>query len=76
MNRNVAIVTIILILVVAVGYLVWLRSKFQPPVTFQPSPSAEVSTEPSPSLLPSLSASASASSKSSPKAATSGAVVR
>lgn len=38
MNRNVSIVVVILVLVVIVGYLVWLRSKYQPPVSPQPSP--------------------------------------
>lgn len=32
MNRNVSIVVIILVLVVIAGYLVWIRSKYQPPV--------------------------------------------
>lgn len=44
MNRNVAIVTIILVLVVIAGYLVWLRNRYQPPVSPQPSP--EVTTTP------------------------------
>ncbi len=35
MNRNVTIVVIILVLVVISGYLVWLRSKYQPIVTPQ-----------------------------------------
>lgn len=55
MNRNVAIVTVILVLVVIAGYLVWLRSRYQPPVSPQageevqvvPSPSPEVSATPS-----------------------------
>lgn len=33
MNRNVTIVIIILVLVVIAGYLVWIRSKYQPPVS-------------------------------------------
>lgn len=32
-NRNVSIVVIILVLVVIAGYLVWIRSKYQPPVS-------------------------------------------
>lgn len=51
MNRNVSIVVVLLVLVVIAGYLVWLRSKYQPPVTPQlqeevevvPSPQAEAS---------------------------------
>lgn len=35
MNRNVSIVVVILVLVVIAGYLVWLRSKYQPPVSPQ-----------------------------------------
>lgn len=30
MNRNVSIVVVILVLVVIAGYLVWLRSRYQP----------------------------------------------
>ena len=33
MNRNVTIVVIILVLVVIAGYLIWIRSKYQPPVS-------------------------------------------
>lgn len=32
-NRNIAIVIVILVLVVIAGYLVWIRSKYQPPAT-------------------------------------------
>lgn len=32
LNRNVTIVIVILALVVIAGYLVWLRSKIQPPI--------------------------------------------
>lgn len=41
MNRNVTIVVVILVLVVIAGYLVWLRSKYQQPV----SPRLEVEQE-------------------------------
>ena len=41
MNRNVSIVVIILVLVVIAGYLVWLRNKYQPPV----SPKSDVSQD-------------------------------
>lgn len=54
MNRNVSIVVVILVLVVIAGYLVWLRSKYQPTVSpavteveVTPSPSPEVSASPS-----------------------------
>ena len=40
-NRNVSIVIIILVLVVIAGYLVWLRNKYQPPV----SPKSDVSLD-------------------------------
>lgn len=33
MNRNVSIVVAILVLVVIAGYLVWLRSRVQSPIT-------------------------------------------
>lgn len=56
MNRNVAIVTIILVLVVIAGYLVWLRSRYQPPV----SPKLEQEVQVTPSVEPQVSASPSA----------------
>ncbi|MBI3109540.1 hypothetical protein HYZ06_00685 [Candidatus Daviesbacteria bacterium] len=56
LNRNVAIVTAILVLVVIAGYLVWLRSRYQPPVS--PQAGGEVQVTPSPE--PSVSASPSA----------------
>lgn len=48
MNRNVSIVVVILVLVVIAGYLVWLRSKYQPQVTPQ-IPTGQVIAEPTPS---------------------------
>ena len=33
MSKNVSIVVVILVLVVIAGYLVWLRSKYQPSVS-------------------------------------------
>ncbi len=33
MNRNITIVVVILVLVVIAGYLIWIRSKYQPPVS-------------------------------------------
>jgi hypothetical protein len=50
MNRNVTIVIIILVLVVIAGYLVWIRSKYQPPIS--PVVSEQVQTV-EPSLSPS-----------------------
>lgn len=55
MNRNVSIVVVILVLVVIVGYLIWIRSKVQSPVLPEPTPevtavptsSPEVSATPS-----------------------------
>lgn len=55
MNRNVSIVVVILVMVVIAGYLVWLRSKYQPQV----SPGiTEVEVTPSPSVVESASPSA------------------
>lgn len=48
MNRNVTIVVIILVLVVIAGYLIWLRSKFQPPVTPQIQEQVQVTPTPQP----------------------------
>lgn len=57
MNRNITIVIVILALVVIAGYLVWLRSKFQQPVTPQVEQVAvtvtpEPTTQASPSATP------------------------
>lgn len=46
MNRNVTIVIVILILVVIAGYLVWLRSRYQPPISPQPVSSPEITATP------------------------------
>lgn len=51
MNRNVTIVIIILVLVVIAGYFVWLRSKYQTPVTPQVSETVSVSPTPSPEVM-------------------------
>ena len=48
LNRNVAIVTVILVLVVIAGYLVWLRSRVQPPV----SPKVEQEVQVTPTTTP------------------------
>lgn len=53
MNRNVSIVIAILVLVVIAGYLVWLRSRVQSPITpatnieqvQSPIPTASVSAQ-------------------------------
>ncbi len=55
MNRNVTIVVIILVLVVIAGYLVWLRSKYQPTVTPQIE-TETVGATPSPMITASPSA--------------------
>ncbi len=54
MNRNVSIIVVILVLVVIAGYLVWIRSKYQPPVSPQTSPITTVipTTSPEPSATP------------------------
>lgn len=56
MNRNVTIVVILLVLVVIVGYLVWLRSRIQPPVV----PSVEEQVQVTPTVEPTMTASPSA----------------
>jgi cytoskeletal protein RodZ len=55
MNRNVAIVTLILVVVVIAGYLVWLRSKYQQPVTTGSEQVTQVSPSPSETASPSAS---------------------
>lgn len=79
MNRNVSIVVIILVLVVIAGYLVWIRSKVQPPV----SPKTEEQVQATPTLLPTAVASVSATPAGKeatgsvkPKSATPGAAKR
>ena len=56
MNRNITIVMVILVLVVIAGYLVWLRSKFQSPVTPAVEEQVQVSITPEPELSASPSA--------------------
>lgn len=51
MNRNVSIVVVILVLVVIAGYLVWLRSRVQSPVS--PATNIEQVQSPTPSASPS-----------------------
>jgi len=46
MNRNVTIVVILLVLVVIAGYLIWIRSRFETPVS--PQSTTEVTVVPSP----------------------------
>ena len=60
MNRNVAIVTAILVLVVIAGYLVWLRSRYQAPVSPQP---VQEEVQATPTSTPLTTASPSASPK-------------
>lgn len=55
MNRNVAIVILILMVVVIAGYLVWIRSRIQQPVV--PNVEQAVQVSPSPSIESSPSAS-------------------
>lgn len=61
LNRNVTIVIVILVLVVIAGYLVWLRSKYQAPVTPKVEEQVQVTSTP----LPQVSASPSARSDES-----------
>ncbi len=56
MNRNISIVVTLLVLVVIVGYLIWLRSKVQPIAT----PKIEEQVQVTPTALPTTVASASA----------------
>ncbi len=62
MNRNVSIVVVILVLVVIAGYLVWLRSRLQGPLT--PATSVEQVQSP----IPTASASAKIASPSGKEA--------
>ena len=55
MNRNVTIVIIILVLVVIAGYMIWIRSKYQPPVIPIVEDQVQV-VEPSPTITASPSA--------------------
>lgn len=50
MNRNVTIVVIILVLVAIAGYLVWLRSRYQAPIS--PQTEIEETITPAPSITP------------------------
>lgn len=59
MNRNVTIVAVILVLVVLAGYLVWLRNRFQQPVSPQLGETQE-EVVPTPISTPQVSASPSA----------------
>lgn len=64
MNRNVTIVVIILVLVVIAGYLVWLRSRYQPPV----SPKVETQPEVTATAVPTASVSAQPATSSAKEA--------
>lgn len=59
MNRNVSIVVVILVLVVIAGYLVWLRSRYQAPVSPQPTPEVSVAPTSTPEATATPSATAS-----------------
>lgn len=77
MNRNITIVVIILVLVVIAGYLIWLRSKVQAPVS--PRVEEEVQVTPTPSPIVSATPSASpkeATGSVKQKTSTSGAATR
>lgn len=69
---------VILVLVVIAGYLVWLRSRYQPPVSALPEPTAstEVLASPSPLVSASPSSTPSGTPKATSKTATSGATTR
>lgn len=56
-NRNVAIVVVILVLVVIAGYLIWLRNRYQAPVIPQPTPEITATPSASPEQTASSSAS-------------------
>lgn len=56
MNRNISIIVTLLVLVVIVGYLIWLRSRIVPPVPVQPEDQVQIV----PTAIPTIIASASA----------------
>lgn len=79
MNRNVTIVVIILVLVVIAGYLIWIRSKFQPPVVPTSQEQVQDSVTPAPFATASPSAtpvSKEATGSTKTKSATSPAVAK
>lgn len=59
MNRNVAIVIVILVVVVIAGYLVWIRSRYQQPLVPNTEKASQVSPSPVESASPTSSPSAS-----------------
>lgn len=61
MNRNVAIVVVLLVLVVIAGYLVWIRSRYESPVS--PKVEEEIQVTPTVSPVPSASVSATPKAK-------------
>ncbi len=61
MNRNVSIVIILLIFVVIAGYLIWIRSRYQPPVS--PKPEEQIVSSPTLSPTPTASVSATPAAK-------------
>lgn len=59
MSRNISIVMVLLVLVVIAGYLIWLRSRVQAPISPQPTPLVTVA----PTIAPEVTASPSATPK-------------
>ncbi len=78
MNRNVSIIVVILVLVVIAGYLVWIRSRYQSPVSTIQEEQVIVTASPVPtassSATPGAKKEATGSTKT--KSATSPAMVR
>lgn len=71
MHRNITIVVILLVLVVIVGYLVWIRSKVVPVgPKVEEQIQATVAPTPTSTPIPSASASATPSAKQASPAAT------
>ncbi len=66
MNRNVSVVVVLLVLVVIVGYLIWIRSKIAPQVV---SPNA-VEVQVTPTIAPTPIATATVSATPRAKEAT------
>jgi len=58
MNRNISIVVVLLVLVVIAGYLIWLRSKFQPVTTPRVTEQVQVTPTATPVVVPTASPSA------------------
>lgn len=79
MNRNVSIVVVLLVLVVIVGYLIWIRSRVTQPVSPEATPVVTATPVATPEITASPSATPGAkqaTSSAKPKTATQGANVR